>query len=61
MSYAAPWVERVAAIQSKAAIDVDAERDVIRLTEEMRVMSHAMRTKVRTIPNTHSLEQHEKG
>ncbi|KAG0655268.1 hypothetical protein C6P46_001082 [Rhodotorula mucilaginosa] len=28
-----------------AAIDVDAERDVARLTEEVRVMSHAMRTK----------------
>lgn len=46
VSYAAPWVARVAALQSKAAIDVDAERDVARLTEEVRTMSHAMRTKV---------------
>ncbi|KWU42651.1 hypothetical protein RHOSPDRAFT_20774 [Rhodotorula sp. JG-1b] len=45
LTYVAPWVERVAALQSKAAIDVDAERDVARLTEEVRVMSHAMRTK----------------
>ncbi|TKA50209.1 hypothetical protein B0A53_06443 [Rhodotorula sp. CCFEE 5036] len=45
LSYAAPWVARVAALQSKAAIDVDAERDVARLTEEVRTMSHAMRTK----------------
>ena len=60
VTYVAPWVERVAALQSKAAIDVDAERDVARLTEEVRVMSHAMRTKVRNSPRALRLEQHGK-
>ncbi|GAA5884799.1 hypothetical protein JCM3774_006769 [Rhodotorula dairenensis] len=45
LNYEAPWVKRVADLQSKAAVDLGAERDVARLTEELRDMSHEMRNK----------------
>ncbi|KAL8277717.1 hypothetical protein RQP46_009839 [Phenoliferia psychrophenolica] len=45
LSYDPPWVARVAELQSTAAVNVDAERKVIKLNEEMRDLVREMRTK----------------
>ncbi|GAA5942628.1 uncharacterized protein JCM15063_000844 [Sporobolomyces koalae] len=45
LSYSAPWMARVAQIQSDAAINVEAERKVIQLNEEMRELAREVRTK----------------
>ncbi|GAA5880816.1 hypothetical protein JCM16303_005127 [Sporobolomyces ruberrimus] len=45
LSYSPPWIARVAEIQSNAAINVDAERKVVQLNEEMRELARELRTK----------------
>ncbi|GAA5900012.1 uncharacterized protein JCM6883_006062 [Sporobolomyces salmoneus] len=45
LSYSPPWEARVAEIQSNAAINVDAERKVVQLNEEMRELARELRTK----------------
>ncbi|KAK4702285.1 dynactin 1, partial [Phenoliferia sp. Uapishka_3] len=44
-SYDPPWVSRVAQLQSTAAVNVDAERKVVKLNEEMRDLVREMRIK----------------
>lgn len=48
VNYDPPWIARVAELQSNAAINVDAERKVVKLNEEMRDLVREMRTKVRS-------------
>ncbi|GAA5828534.1 hypothetical protein JCM11251_000839 [Rhodosporidiobolus azoricus] len=48
LSFEAPWIKRVAELQSNAAINVDAERKVVKLNEEMRDLMRDMRTKEQT-------------
>ena len=48
MAYTPPWIARVTELQSNAAINVDAERKVVKLHEEMRDLVREMRTKVRS-------------
>ncbi|GAA5998800.1 hypothetical protein JCM5350_006650 [Sporobolomyces pararoseus] len=45
LSYSPPWHARVAEIQSNAAINVDAERKVVQLNEEIRELAREMRAK----------------
>ncbi|KAI5478786.1 dynactin [Pseudohyphozyma bogoriensis] len=45
LAYEAPWVLRVAELQSTAAVNVDAERKVVKLNEEMRDVLREMRVK----------------
>ncbi|BGP20858.1 hypothetical protein JCM10213v2_009023 [Rhodosporidiobolus nylandii] len=48
LSFGAPWLHRVSELQSNAAINVDAERKVVKLNEEMRDLMRDMRTKEQT-------------
>ncbi|GAA5890444.1 hypothetical protein JCM6882_002923 [Rhodosporidiobolus microsporus] len=48
LSFEEPWIKRVAELQSNAAINVDAERKVVKLNEEMRDLMRDMRTKEQT-------------
>ncbi|GAA5970337.1 hypothetical protein JCM11641_001670 [Rhodosporidiobolus odoratus] len=48
LSFKAPWLQRVADLQSNAAINVDAERKVVKLNEEIRDLMRDMRTKEQT-------------
>ncbi|EGU11742.2 Dynactin [Rhodotorula toruloides ATCC 204091] len=45
LSFEAPWHARVAELQSTAAINVDAERKVVKLNEEMRDIARDLRSK----------------
>ncbi|BGP35932.1 hypothetical protein JCM10296v2_007784 [Rhodotorula toruloides] len=45
LSFEAPWHARVAELQSTAAINVDAERKVVKLTEDMRDIARDLRSK----------------
>ncbi|GJN94727.1 hypothetical protein Rhopal_007818-T1 [Rhodotorula paludigena] len=45
LSFDAPWLARVTQLQSSAAINVDAERKVVQLNEEMRDMLRDLRAK----------------
>ncbi|GAA5853786.1 hypothetical protein JCM5353_001035, partial [Sporobolomyces roseus] len=45
LSYSPPWTARVGEIQSNAAINVDAERKVVQLNEEMKELARELRTK----------------
>ncbi|GAA6010163.1 hypothetical protein JCM10207_005646 [Rhodosporidiobolus poonsookiae] len=45
LSFDAPWLQRVTDLQSSAAINVDAERKVVKLNEELRELAREMRTK----------------
>lgn len=47
VSFEAPWLARVAELQSSAAINVDAERKVVQMQEEMRELVRDVRVKVR--------------
>ena len=55
MSYDPPWIARVAELQSNAAINVDAERRVVKLNEEMRDLVREMRSKARLLLTAPSL------
>ncbi|GAA5851867.1 hypothetical protein JCM8547_000082 [Rhodosporidiobolus lusitaniae] len=48
LEFEAPWVQRVAELQSNAAINVDAEKKVLKLNEEMRELVRDMRAKEQT-------------
>jgi dynactin 1 len=43
----APWVVRVAEIKASAAINLDAERKVTQLNEELQSLVRAIRARVR--------------
>ncbi|ORY88624.1 dynein associated protein-domain-containing protein [Leucosporidium creatinivorum] len=45
LAYDPPWIARVAELQQNAAINVDAERKVVKLNEEMRDLVREMRIK----------------
>ncbi|BGP58574.1 hypothetical protein JCM8202_002336 [Rhodotorula sphaerocarpa] len=45
LSYTAPWTARVAELHARAAVDVGAEKDVARLTDELRVVTQDLRVK----------------
>ncbi|GAA5897736.1 hypothetical protein JCM8208_000245 [Rhodotorula glutinis] len=45
LSFEAPWVARVVELQSSAAINVDAERKVVQLQEELRELVRDVRVK----------------
>lgn len=47
MNYDPPWVRRVAELHSKTAANVDAERQVVKLNEDVRELVREMRIKVR--------------
>lgn len=49
VSYTAPWTARVAELHARAAVDVGAEKDVARLTDELRVVTQDLRVKVRSV------------
>lgn len=49
VSFEAPWVARVVELQSSAAINVDAERKVVQLQEELRELVRDVRVKVRPL------------
>jgi hypothetical protein len=46
VGFEAPWIARVKELQSTAAVNVEAERKVVKLTEEMRDLMREMRVKV---------------
>lgn len=47
VAYVPPWIERVKELQSTAAINGEAERQVTKLGEEIKVLVREMRSKVR--------------
>lgn len=47
MNYDPPWLRRVAELHSNTAANVDAERQVVKLNEDVRELVREMRIKVR--------------
>lgn len=47
VAFTPPWISRVKELQESAAVNVDAERKVAKLNEEMKELAREIRAKVR--------------